>query len=91
MHMHVLSWLSAAAIVVMTHPRLVVMITVDLHAASLFTNTVRGDPTAIRESHIDMAFRGRACSCGLFRAAGPLPPGGVRNRWQLGRFRYGRG
>ena len=52
----VLSWLSAAAIIVMTHPRLVVLITVDLHAAFLFTNTIRGatrrseSPTSIRHS-----------------------------------------
>ena len=44
MHMPVLSWLSAAAIVVISHPRLVV-ITVDLHATSLFANTIRDNPT----------------------------------------------
>ena len=34
---------TAAAIVIISHPRLVV-ITVDLHAASLFANTIRDNP-----------------------------------------------
>ena len=43
MHLQVLSWLFASAIIVITHPRLVV-ITVDLHAASLFANIIRDNP-----------------------------------------------